>query len=185
MGCGRIPPWRTTVGQVLGEALVVDAQRATAIPALGLLLRSAVVMATLRGGIAFPALLLPGWRGVPARRTAVGQILRKSLVVDAQRAAAIPALGLLRSAVGVIALLCLFPFPRLLLLDALRLGFSERRTWACTRPAQGAASGRLPLIVGRGGFFFQSECDHVVMRAQTQGFRNGTPLRLCYLLLQY
>ncbi|MEX8494391.1 hypothetical protein [Sphaerotilus sp.] len=114
---------------------------------------------------------------------AVGQILGKSLVVDAQRSAAIPAWGL-RSAVGAIALLGLLPFP-CLLLDALRLGFRECRARAGTVSAHGASSGRLPLIVGRGGFFFQSECDHVVRRAQTQGFRNGTPLRLCYLLLQY
>jgi hypothetical protein len=52
-------------------------------------------------------------------------------------------------------------------------------------PAQGTSSGRFSLIVGRSGFFFQSECDHVVRRAQAQGFRNGMPLRLCYLIWQY
>lgn len=132
-------------------------------------------------------LLLPmgGWC-IPARRTAVGQVLGESLVVDAQRATAVPALRLLlRSAFGAPALLCLFPLPRLLLLGALCLGFSKRRARARTWPAQGAASDRLPLIVGREGFFFQSECDHVVRRAQPQGFRNGAPLCLCYLLLQY
>ena len=184
MGGWCIPARRTAVGQVLGESLVVDAQRAAAIPALRLL-RSAGVMAALRGGLAVPALLLSGWRSVPARRTAVGQILGESLVVDAQRAAAVPALRLLRPALGAITLLCLLLFPRLLLRNALRLGFRQCRARARTGPAHGAASGRLPLIVGREGFFFQSECDHVVRRAQTQGFRNGTPLRLCYLLLQY
>jgi hypothetical protein len=169
-----------TVGQILGESLVVDAQRPATVPARS---RGSAVVAR-RGGIALPALLRPWRRSVsPRRSTPICQILGKPLVVDTQRPATVPARRL--RATFIALLLGILPVPSLLLLDALRLCFGEGRARTRTLAAQRAAPGGLPVIGGRGGFLFQSECDHVVVLAPTQDFRNGTPLRLCYLLLQY
>ena len=63
----------------------------------------------------------------------------------------------------LLPLLGVFALPSLLLLDALRLRFSQGGPGARSVAAQWRASGGFPLIGGGRGFLFQSECDHVVM----------------------
>jgi hypothetical protein len=116
-----------TVGQILGESLVVDAQRPATIPAWS---RGSAVVAR-RGGVALPSLLRPWRRSVSRRRsTSVGQILGKPLVVDAQRPATVPARGGRAAFIALLLLLGVLPVPCLLLLDALCLGFGEGRARA-------------------------------------------------------
>jgi hypothetical protein len=113
---------------------------------------------------------------------AVGQVLGESRVLDTQRGIAFPA-G--RRLAAFLAQRGGLSVSHALLFFTLCLCFCQGGTLARALTPQRASPFRLPMFRGKEGLLFQSECDHVVMSAPTQGFRNGTPLRLCYLLLQY
>lgn len=105
---------------------------------------------------------MPGWRrSVPAWAIAVGQVLGEACVVDAQGGIAVSARRCRRAA--LVAGRGGFPLPELLLLRPLRLCFSEGRAATCPLASQRSSPCGSPMIKGRGGLFFQSECDHVVM----------------------